>query len=135
MRHRCPLDWSVAAEGEAGLAVDVLRVTHIGAVIALVYGHVYPGSFGVRLRGGGGPSATLELGSDSDLPNSAPKEPGLIWSTTDSGYTAGMGDTTGFLLYLIQSDTDSDTETKCRPNHWLSTQGVPAGPLFHSPSH
>lgn len=45
-----PLDRAVAAESEAGLAVDVLRVANVGAIVALVDGHVYPCSFGVRLR-------------------------------------------------------------------------------------
>lgn len=45
-----PLHWAVAAEGKARLAVDVLRVANVGAVIALIDGHVYPCSFGVRLQ-------------------------------------------------------------------------------------
>lgn len=48
--HRRPLDRAVAAEGEAGLAVDVLRVAHVRAVVALVDGHVYSSSFRVRLQ-------------------------------------------------------------------------------------
>lgn len=46
-----PLDGAVAAEGEPGLAVDVLRIPYVRAVVTLVYGHVYPGPFGMRLRG------------------------------------------------------------------------------------
>lgn len=49
VRDSGPLHGPVAAESEAGLAVDVLRVPHVGAVVALVDGHVYPRSFGVRL--------------------------------------------------------------------------------------
>lgn len=45
-----PLHWAVAAEGEARLAVDVLRVADVRAVVALIDGHVYPCSFGVRLQ-------------------------------------------------------------------------------------
>lgn len=45
-----PLDRAVAAESKAGLAVDVLRVADVGAIVALIDGHVYPCSFGVRLR-------------------------------------------------------------------------------------
>lgn len=45
-----PLNWAVAAESKAGLAVDVLRVANVRSVIALVDGHVYSCSFGVRLR-------------------------------------------------------------------------------------
>lgn len=48
--HGGPLDGAVAAESEAGLAVDVLRVSDVRAVIALIDGHVYPCSFGVRLQ-------------------------------------------------------------------------------------
>lgn len=50
MGHGGPLDGAVAAESEAGLAVDVLRVSDVRAVIALIDGHVYPCSFGVRLQ-------------------------------------------------------------------------------------
>lgn len=45
-----PLDWAIAAESKAGLTVDVLRVANVWAVIALIYGHIYPCSFGVRLQ-------------------------------------------------------------------------------------
>lgn len=45
-----PLDWAIATESKARLAVDVLRVANIRAVIALIDGHVYPCSFGVRLQ-------------------------------------------------------------------------------------
>ena len=48
--HCGPLHWAVAAERKAGLTVDVLRVADVRAVVALVDGHVYPGSFRVRLR-------------------------------------------------------------------------------------
>ena len=48
---RSPLDGPIAAEGKAGLAVYVLRVPHVGAVVALVDGHVYSGAFGMRLQG------------------------------------------------------------------------------------
>lgn len=47
-----PLDGAVAAEGESRLAVDVLRVPHVRAVVALVYGHVYLCAFGMGLYGG-----------------------------------------------------------------------------------
>lgn len=50
MSYSCPLDWAIAAESKAGLAVDVLRVADVRAVIALIDGHVYPCSFGVRLQ-------------------------------------------------------------------------------------
>ena len=50
---RSPLDGPIAAEGKAGLAVYVLRVPHVGAVVALVDGHVYSGAFGMRLQGEG----------------------------------------------------------------------------------
>lgn len=50
MCHSSPLDGAVAAESEAGLAVDVLGVAHVGAVIALIDGHVYPSTFRVRLE-------------------------------------------------------------------------------------
>lgn len=46
-----PFDRAVAAESKAGLAVDVLRVADVGTIIALVDGHIYPCSFGVRLQG------------------------------------------------------------------------------------
>lgn len=45
-----PFDWAIAAESKARLAVDVLRIANIRAVIALIDGHVYPCSFGVRLQ-------------------------------------------------------------------------------------
>lgn len=45
-----PLDGAIAAEGEPGLAVDVLGIPNIRAVVTLVYGHVYPCPFGMRLR-------------------------------------------------------------------------------------
>lgn len=44
-----PLDRPVPAEGEARLAVDVLRVAGIRAIVALVDGHFNLGSFGMRL--------------------------------------------------------------------------------------
>lgn len=50
MSYSGPLHGAVAAESEARLAVDVLRVANVRPVIALVDGHVYPGSFGVRLH-------------------------------------------------------------------------------------
>lgn len=50
MCHSSPLDGAVAAESEAGLAVDVLGVAHVGAVVALIDGHVYPSTFRVRLE-------------------------------------------------------------------------------------
>lgn len=46
----CPLDGAVAAESEARLAVDVLRIANIRAIIAVIDGHVYPCSFRVRLH-------------------------------------------------------------------------------------
>lgn len=46
-----PLDGAIAAEGESWLAVDVLRIPYVRAVVTLVYGHVYPRPFGMRLRG------------------------------------------------------------------------------------
>lgn len=48
--HSRPLHGAVAAESEARLAVDVLRVADVRAVVALVDGHVYPCSFRVRLH-------------------------------------------------------------------------------------
>lgn len=48
--HGRPLHRAVAAEGETRLAVDVLRVADVRAIVALVDGHVDPGSFRVRLR-------------------------------------------------------------------------------------
>lgn len=45
-----PLDGAIAAEGEARLTVDVLWIAYVGAVIALIDGHIYPRSFRVRLR-------------------------------------------------------------------------------------
>lgn len=47
---RRPLHRPVSAESEARLAVDVLRIADVRAVIALVDGHVYSRSFGVRLK-------------------------------------------------------------------------------------
>lgn len=44
-----PLDRAVPAEGEARLTVDVLRVSCVRAVVALVDGHFDLGSFRVRL--------------------------------------------------------------------------------------
>lgn len=44
-----PLDRPVPAEGEARLAVDVLRVAGIRAIVALVDGNFNLGSFGMRL--------------------------------------------------------------------------------------
>lgn len=49
-----PLDWAITAEGKAWLTVDILRVANIRAIIALIDGHVYPRSFGVRLQTWGG---------------------------------------------------------------------------------
>lgn len=48
-------DWSsfdgpVAAEGEAGLAMDVLGVPCVGAIVALIDGHVYPSTFWMILE-------------------------------------------------------------------------------------
>lgn len=51
--HGRPLHGAVAAESEAWLAVDVLRVANVRAVVALVDGHVYPCSFRVRLHSEG----------------------------------------------------------------------------------
>lgn len=47
---RGPLHWAVAAESKAGLTVDVLRVADIRAIVALVDGNIYSGSFRVRLQ-------------------------------------------------------------------------------------
>lgn len=44
-----PLDGAIAAKGKAGLTVNVLWVPHVGTIITLIYGYVYPRSFGVRL--------------------------------------------------------------------------------------
>lgn len=46
----CPLNRAVAAKGKARLAMDVLRIANIWAIIALIYGHVYPSTFRVRLE-------------------------------------------------------------------------------------
>lgn len=46
-----PLDGAVATEGESRLAMDVLRISHVRAVITFVYGHVYSRPFGMRLSG------------------------------------------------------------------------------------
>jgi len=57
VRDGCPLDRPVPAEGEARLAVDVLRVPRVRAVVVLVDGDLDLRSFGVRLarrEGGGG---------------------------------------------------------------------------------
>lgn len=43
-------DGPVAAEGEAGLAMDVLGVPGVGAIVALVDGHVYPSTFWMILQ-------------------------------------------------------------------------------------
>lgn len=47
---RCPLHRPVSAESEARLAVDVLRIADVRAIVALVDGHIYSRSFGVRLN-------------------------------------------------------------------------------------
>lgn len=41
---------TIAAESKARLTVDVLRVADVRAVVALVDGHVYPSTFGMRLQ-------------------------------------------------------------------------------------
>lgn len=46
-----PLHGAVAAEGESRLAVDVLGIPYVRAVVTVVYGHVYPRPFGMRLSG------------------------------------------------------------------------------------
>lgn len=45
-----PLDGAVPAEGEAGLVVDVLRVSCVRAVVAVVDGNLDLRSFGMRLE-------------------------------------------------------------------------------------
>lgn len=49
VRNWSPLYWAVTAEGKARLAVDVLRVSHVRAVIAFINRHIYPGSSRMRL--------------------------------------------------------------------------------------
>lgn len=44
-----PLDWAVPAEGEARLAVDVLRVSCIRAIVTLVDGDLDFRSFSMGL--------------------------------------------------------------------------------------
>lgn len=48
--HSGPFHRAVAAESKAGLTVDVLRVAHVRAIVALIDGHVYSRSLRVRLQ-------------------------------------------------------------------------------------
>lgn len=50
MSDSSSLHRAVAAESKAWLTVNVLRVANIRAIVALVDGHVYPCTFGVRLQ-------------------------------------------------------------------------------------
>lgn len=50
VRDGSPLDGSVAAEGKARLSMDVLGVSCIGAIVALIDGHIYPSTFWMILK-------------------------------------------------------------------------------------
>ena len=59
----CSLDWAVPGEGVARRLTDhIVRVPHIGGVVQLGDGYVYPGSLGYWLQHNIGESERSEWG-------------------------------------------------------------------------